>query len=299
MIRCRGLVTLLAVFLVAPVFADTTFDQSALSIPMTDGSGAHLLLAGRLCLPEGAVKPRVALLNHPNAIDPASDRMIGCDSEQAQWFLARGFAVAFMQRRGFGATGGHQADEPACGRARDPVLRAGLEGARDVEATVAYLATLPQLRHDGIVVQGLSAGGWATVAFGALKDPRAAALMNFAGGRSCGDVGEVAAAAAALGGASTTPMLWVYAANDLFFPPDFVAAFYKGYTKGGGKADYHPMPAYGETRNDGHNFWNRKGASAVWGPVVEAYLRERGVMDADGKDAPLCERLLPAAHIGF
>ncbi|MBV9549606.1 MAG: hypothetical protein JO256_08055 [Alphaproteobacteria bacterium] len=286
MIRYRGLAMLLAVFQAVPALADTAFQDAALSIPMTDGEGAHLQLAGRLCLPQGVVKPRVALLNHPAAIDPAADKLTGCDSEQAQWFLARNFAVAFVQRRGYGATGGAMKENPACGRGRDPVLRAGLEGARDVEAAVAFLASVSQLRHDGMVVQGLSAGGWATIAFGALKDPRVAALMNFAGGRSCGSADEVAAAAYGLGGASNVPMLWVYRANDMFFQPDFVAAVYKGYTRGGGKADLHAMPAYGPTGNDGHNFWNRKGASVEWTPIVEAYLKERGVMGPDGKAAP-------------
>ena len=286
MIRVLGLVALLAVLVPEPAQADTAFEQIALSIPMKDGDGEALKLAGRLCLPQGAVKPRVALLNHPAAIDPARAEMIACDSEQAQWFLARNFAVAVMQRRGFGATGGHVADNPACGRKRDAVLSAGLEGARDIEATVAYLASLPQVRPDGMLVQGLSAGGWATIALGAYKDPRVAALLNFAGGRDCGNVNEVASAAFGLGEASNVPMLWVYAANDLYFPPSFARAVHQGYTKGGGKADYHALPAYGETRNDGHNFWNRKGASPVWGPIVEAYLKERGVMGADGKAAP-------------
>ena len=286
MIRYPGLVALLAVFLAPTAAADTAFEQIALSVPMTDADGAHLQLAGRLCLPLGATRPRVALLNHPAALDPAADKLVACDSEQAQWFLGRGFAVAFVQRRGYGATGGPVKENPACGRGRDPVLRAGLEGARDVEATVAYLAVLPQLRHDGMVVQGLSAGGWATIAFGALKDPRVAALMNFAGGRSCGSADEVAAAAYSLGGASNLPMLWVYRSNDMSFQPDFVATVYKGYTRGGGKADLHAMPAYGATGNDGHNFWNRQGASPEWGPIVEAYLKERGVMDATGKAAP-------------
>ena len=286
MIRYPGLVALLVVFLALPAAADTAFDQAALSIPMTDGEGAHLQLAGRLCLPQGAVKPRLALLNHPSAIDPAKDQLTGCDSEQAQWFLARGFAVAFVQRRGYGASGGAVRDAPTCGRGRDPVLRAGLEGARDIEASIAYLAALPQLRPGGMVVQGLSAGGWDIIALGALKDPRVAALLNFAGGRNCGSTDEVASAAYGLGGASTVPMLWVYRANDMFFQPDFVAAIHKAYTRAGGKADLHAMPAYGATGNDGHNFWNRVGASADWGPMVETYLKERGVMGADGKAAP-------------
>lgn len=258
----------------------------ALSVPMKDGNGEALKLSGRLCLPPGTTTPRVVLFNHGKLDDPRGTELKTCDNEQAQWFLARGFAVAYVHRRGNGASGGTLAEDAPC---LNPnwAIRDGLEGARDIEAIVAHLASLPQLRHDGMVVQGHSAGGWATIAFGAMKDPRVVAMLNFAGGRSCNNVGQVMQAMAAFAEASNTPMLWIYTANDYWFPASIAANFYKAYTKAGGKADFHALPPYGHGGEmDGHMFWAGDGASAIWGPIVEAYLKQRGVMGADGKAAP-------------
>jgi dienelactone hydrolase len=287
MIRFWGMALLLAT-LGEPAAADTAFDPVPLSIPVTDGNGDRFQMSGLLCLPQGATRPRVVLLNH-GAFDgaPRPD-MIDCKNEQAQWFLARGYAVSLMLRRGYG-TSNRKPEAPPCGRRQDAVLRGGLEGARDLEAAVAYLASLPQVRADGMVVQGHSAGGWATIALGTLKDSRVAGLMNFAGGRTCSeDVSDVVAAAAAFGSVSgAVPMLWVYAANDYWWPGETRAtALYAGYAKGGGKADFHILPTYGSDRMDAHNFWYQPGASAIWGPIVEAYLKQRGVMGADGKASP-------------
>lgn len=280
-----GWAALLAVFLGAPAIGATAFDQTDLSVPAKEADGTAVQLSGRLCLPQGAVKPRVVLFNHGKLDDPRGTVLKTCDTEQAQWFLGRGLAVAYVHRRGNGKSGGSVAENTACANPNWAV-RDALEGARDIEAIVAYLASLPQLRHDGMVVQGHSAGGWALIGFGALKDPRAPALLNFAGGRSCNNAGQIANAAASFGALSTTPMLWIYTANDLWFPPGDVKLFYKGYTQGGGRADVHALPAYGSTQMDGHMFWQGEGATAIWGPIVETYLKERGVMGADGKAAP-------------
>jgi len=280
-----GLAALLGICVGGPAVAATAFDQSDLSLPAKEANGTAVQLSGHLCLPQGVVKPRVVLFNHGKLDDPRGTVLKNCDTEQAQWFLARGFAVTYIHRRGNGKSGGSLAENTACANP-NWAIRDAQEGARDIEASVAYLASLPQLRHDGMVVQGHSAGGWATIGFGAYKDPRVMALLNFAGGRSCNNPGQIANASADFGAMSATPMLWIYTANDLWFPPADVKALYKGYSKGGGKADVHALPAYGSTQMDGHMFWQGDGATAIWGPIVETYLTERGVMGADGKAAP-------------
>ena len=78
-------------------------------------------------------------------------------------------------------------------------------------------------------------------------------------------------------------MLWVYAQNDTFFRPEIAAALYKSFSDAGGKADFHAMPAFGD---EGHHLFGAKGGSDVWGPLVETYLKQQGVLNADGKAAP-------------
>jgi dienelactone hydrolase len=281
---------LLGVFLASPAVAETAFQEIRLSIPMTDGSGNQLQLAGKLCLPQGAVRPRVVLHNHGRGNPPSQQVTLGCDSEPARWYLARGFAIAFMLRRGYGATGGRIMEDPSECRGQLGYAGAALEGARDIEATVNFLSVLPQLRPDGMVVQGHSAGGFATIAFSVYKDTRVAALVNFAGGRICGDLRSVLTAAGILGASSadsTVPMLWLYAANDFWWPPGAATSLHNAYTRAGGKAEYRGLPAYGKDRTEGHDDIVRgTGSSVLWGPVVEAYLKARGVMGPDGRSAP-------------
>ena len=108
-------IVLAALLATQPALADTAFDDISLTIPMTDAQGRQQHLAGRLCVPQGvAGRVRLVLLNHGSPADSgARPRMTlgGCSTDVAQWFLARGFAVAFVMRRGYGATGGNFAED--------------------------------------------------------------------------------------------------------------------------------------------------------------------------------------------
>jgi hypothetical protein len=78
-------------------------------------------------------------------------------------------------------------------------------------------------------------------------------------------------------------MLWVYAQNDTFFRPEIADVLYRSFSAAGGKADFHAMPAFGD---EGHHLFGGKGGSEIWGPLVETYLKQQGVMGSDGQAAP-------------
>jgi hypothetical protein len=81
---------------------------------------------------------------------------------------------------------------------------------------------------------------------------------------------EVAAGTLARG--ATTPMLWVYTANDSFFAPQIASAMYAAYAQNGGRAEFQQLGPFG---NDGHDLLTLRGGSVVWGPLVERYLASR------------------------
>lgn len=82
-----------------------------------------------------------------------------CDQEAAQWFLTRGYAVAFVLRRGYGETGGDWAEgELGCGN--PDFVHAGLETVVDMDAAVDYFTRLPEVKPADAIVVGQSAGGW-------------------------------------------------------------------------------------------------------------------------------------------
>lgn len=86
-----------------------------------------------------------------------------CDQEAAQWSLSRGYAVAFVLRRGYGETGGDWAEgQFSC--AQPDYVHAGIETGIDVDATVDFLTRLPEVKPSAAIVVGQSTGGWGAIA---------------------------------------------------------------------------------------------------------------------------------------
>jgi dienelactone hydrolase len=206
--------------------------------------------------------------------------LVGCDTEAARWFLGRGFLVAVSLRRGYGATDGDWVE--GFGSCDNPdFMRAGTETARDIAATVDYAASLPYADPRQALVVGQSAGGWGTIAYDTTPHPRVTALINMAGGRGGHHANLpnsncrpdlLAEAAGRFGRGASTPMLWIYTANDSYFSPAIAAALYEAFARNGGKAEFDQLGSYG---SDGHRLFFGPGGSQIWGPIVERYLAGR------------------------
>jgi dienelactone hydrolase len=261
------------------------FRGEDLGVPMTDARGRAMELKARVCRPASDALARLVIINHgspPSSSDRPKMQLGRCEQEATQWFLRRGYVVAFVLRRGYGETGGAWAEDyGGCGNPN--YVAAGLETARDIDAAVNYLTTLPFVRPDGVVVVGQSAGGWGTIAYNSVSHPKVAALVVMAGGRgghrnnqpndNC-RVDLLVEAARRFGGKATTPMLWIYTANDSYFAPPIARAMWQSFTAAGGTADLEQPASYGQ---DGHRlFFGVKGTD-VWGPLVERYLAAQGV----------------------
>ena len=252
-------------------------------VPMHDKFDNVRLLYTRICRPQGDAPARVVLLNHgspPNAGVRPTMQPAKCDSEAVQWFLTRGYLVVLGLRRGYGATGGAwYEDYGAC--TAEGYAQGGLESARELDALVTYATALPYARPNGVVVVGQSAGGWATDAYDSEQHPKVVAMVSMAGGRgghwhngpnnNCRP-DELARAAGIFGATASTPMLWVYAANDSFFAPAIAVAMHEAFTRSGGKAELIQPGPFG---TDGHSLFFGKGGSAIWGPLIERYLASR------------------------
>jgi dienelactone hydrolase len=236
----------------------------------------------RVCRPAGDAPAPLVVINHgspPDSADRPRMQPGRCDQEASQWFLTRGYVVAYPLRRGYGASGGEWAENyGSCNRA--DYFHAGLETARDIDAAVRALITLPFVRPDGVVIVGQSAGGWGTIAYDSVPHPNVSAFIVMAGGRgghfhdrpnnNCHPE-RLAEAARRYGATATTPMLWVYSLNDSFFGPPIARALYQSFSAAGGHADFEqPAPFDG----DGHHLFFASGGSAIWGPLVQRYLAQ-------------------------
>ena len=105
----------------APVAVSAPIRERLLLVPLVVGRNRVVQLHARLCLPNSADPATLVLINHGTPPVP-SDRLkvkLGrCDQEAAQWFLTRGYAVAFVLRRGYGETGGEWAEFWLCSSVR-------------------------------------------------------------------------------------------------------------------------------------------------------------------------------------
>ena len=88
----------------------------------------------------------------------------------------------------------------------------------------------------------------------------------------------LADAAGHFGKTATTPMLWIYTANDSFFAPQIARALFHSFTTAGGQADLHQLGPYD---GDGHHLFFGPEGSKEWGPLAQQYLTERGVSPND------------------
>jgi dienelactone hydrolase len=203
-----------------------------------------------------------------------------CDSELAAWFLARGFMVVMPLRRGFGRTGGAIRESSGACEAPDYV-KAGRAGAEDIAAAVAFATSQPDAQPDRAVVIGESTGGWATIAYNSVPHPRVGAVISLAGGRGAWAYGQpgvncrpdlLALAAAEFARSSVTPMLWIYAENDSWFPPPVAERIAQAYQQAGGLLNFVQVTA---SSGDGHFLFEQTGGARVWGPAVAHYLTAR------------------------
>lgn len=256
-------------------------EPGILRIPVTDAAGRVTRMAARVCRPAEVAGPaRLVVINHgspPDGEDRPKTTLGRCDSEPARWFLARGYVVVYALRRGYGATDGDWAEGFGGCPAAD-FAAGGRETARDIHAIVAFGTALPGVRPDEAVVVGQSAGAWGTIAYDSLPHPKVAAMIAMAGGRG-GHLHDIpgnncrpdalAAAAGTYGRTASTPMLWIYAANDSYFNPAIAHALHAAFTGAGGMAQLETPGPFG---HDGHFLFSGRGGSAVWGPMVAAYL---------------------------
>ncbi len=203
----------------------------------------------------------------------------------AGWLVARGFAVLVPQRPGHGATGGkYLEDQGGCDEA--DYARSGRVTANEIAVAAGLLRKQPFIRADAMVVIGHSAGAWGALALSGENPGNIAAIVAFAPGRGghADDFPDrvcaphtLTAAAAAFGKTARVKVTWLVAANDSYFSPAFSRQLAVAFRAGGGKVDFHVLPAFG---SEGH-----------WLAETEA-----GVKSAAGElDRALKARLLTPA----
>lgn len=225
-------------------------------------------------------KHPLALLTHGTAAAPEERMQVTpwAYLRQATWFAQRGYVVIVIVRRGYGRSGGRQdSHEGGCG-GRGSFTDASKAAADDLRAAVHYAEQLPEVDTATIISAGVSTGGLTQVALAAEPVPGLKATINFAGGRGGDGKGHncnldgLVRAFEGFGKHNKVPMLWIYAENDKWFPPDMSHRFDEAFRKGGGNEVFHMVPPDGQ---DGHHYFSHV---ASWSPLVEDFLRTQNLL---------------------
>jgi pimeloyl-ACP methyl ester carboxylesterase len=183
--------------------------------------------------------------------------------------------VLIPERPGHGKTGGPYLEDQGPCNAADYVA-AGNGAADSIAAALAYMHVSPAILPTGVVVVGNSAGAWGALALAARKPQGVRAIIDFAAGRGGHNGGRslsncspdrLVAAAGTFGATARIPSLWLYAANDTYFPPDLSGRMADAYRNAGGTIEYHLLPAIS---GEGHALIAQQ---AAWASYVDAFLK--------------------------
>ena len=249
-------------------------EQGALPIEL---QGRELNLETRIFRPMGAGPFPLILINHGAPNNTADARKMKLDFTQAaEWFGHQGFEVLIALRPGFGKSDGPYMEETGPCNNRD-YIRDGSNTAA-IEAAIAVSASrLAKVDPSRIIVVGHSAGGFGAIALADSPPPGVVGVISFAGGRGgddnetiCGGEKRLVDGAAILGKSNRVPQLWLFSANDHFFPPTLGHAMFDAYKAGSNQPmTFIDLPPFGA---DGHETF-AAADPAIWAPPVSLFIQ--------------------------
>ncbi len=198
----------------------------------------------------------------------------------ARYWVRRGFAVLVLTRVGYGELG-QDVDPETGGGCENADYGPALDAmSAQVEKAVEFAATLPWADTGRIVLQGVSYGGFGTIAASAKSIPGVVGAINFVGGlggnpqhrpRNPCQGERISKIAATAGEKTKVPMLWLYVENDLFWGTEWPKRWHKAFTDAGGKAK---LTTFGPIGDDGHKLLNE--GFAHWRPAVDQFVGSLG-----------------------
>jgi dienelactone hydrolase len=200
--------------------------------------------------------------------------------QQARYFVGKGFVVMVPTRVGYGETHDGFDPETSGGCSQPRIEPMSLAASDQVIAVAEFARSLPFVDASRWWVMGQSVGGLTTVATVWRNPSGLQGGINFAGGtggdpetrtgQSCG-VNQIARLWKNKAKEAKADMLWLYWENDLFWGPQAPRDWHQAWTEGGGRAQFHQLPAFGK---DGHSGFTSD--MDHWVPLVDAYLAKAG-----------------------
>lgn len=241
--------------------------------------GTPVRMEAVLFKPEGQGPFPLAVVNHGSTgmgTDPKAFRQTWASDELADYLLARGWMVAFPQRRGRGQTYGLYDEGFASDRDKGytcdaDVTRAGFDRAvDDLGAAIAALKALPDVKDSPVLLAGQSRGGILSVGYAGRNPEQVQGVVNFVGGwlgEGCDTSADVNQGLMAEGAGFPKPMIWIYGDQDIFYSLKHSRANFDAYRRAGGQGEFLALDVPGQ--NAGHS---AIGIPGLWKTRVDAYL---------------------------
>ncbi|MBY0240344.1 MAG: prolyl oligopeptidase family serine peptidase [Burkholderiaceae bacterium] len=251
--------------------SSTHLNEDIIRVPA--GPSLAVTLETTVYKPDGPGPFPLLVINHGKAAgDPklqSRDRFVF----MASAFVRRGYAVMVPMRTGFAQSTGNYI-EHGCNMTAN-----GYTQANDVRDVIRYARRQNWVDAQRIVVAGQSYGGLATMALATQAVPGVRGVMNFAGGLkmmggNCDWQQALVRAFGEYGRRGKVASLWMYGANDQYFPPALADRLHQAYTGAGGRAE---LVAFGPFKRDAHTMLASRDGEAVWLPEAARFLARIGM----------------------
>lgn len=186
------------------------------------------------------------------------------------YFTARGWMVAFPQRRGRGKSGGCYAEGLAADGSgyscEAEIALAGFERAvEDLDAVMHGLSLWPDVDPGRMVTGGVSRGGILAIAFAGMRPGLFRGAVNFNGGwlgRACPALEQVNPMLFARGAGGAHETLWLHGTQDQYYRISHCRSSFETFRAAGGQGRFFALKA-------GHAALFKP---ALWQPHMDLYL---------------------------
>ena len=252
--------------------------REELSLPISV-NGRSLTLQAEVTRPDGPDRYPLALLSHGSPRQPSQRPRMTPQSLRsvAIEFARRGWAAVVVMRPGFGRSQG-QDDEGYGSCERPDYVMGGRRTAGYIVQAARALGAMAWVDGARVLLVGVSAGGFGSVAAASSRLPGLVGVIDFAGGRGSLADNQVCraellvAAMGQFGAGAAVPVLGLFAENDHFFGPPLARRMFAAFHGAGGRGRLEITPASGQ---DGHSLITS--GIPLWRPLVERFLTENGL----------------------
>lgn len=230
--------------------------------------------------PDGDGPFPILILNHGRSATNRAASPRFRFTQQARYFVKRGFAVFVPTRIGYGEKGTTPDPEESGSCNNKNYAPMADAASKEILAVLEYAKTQAYVDASRVLIVGQSVGGYSTVAVAAKNPSGLVAAINFAGGSGGNPAerpGEPCQAYklekmyGEFGAGVKVPMLWIYTENDQYFAPKHSQEWHAAFVKAGGRAEFKLLPPFAK---DGHTLFASGGK--IWEPLVSEFLEANG-----------------------